>query len=182
MYLVLLFGIFPWGDMVFLNTIFYKLDFFLLGYFFHFPLFFLIFIIDCICRRFNKKLRILYLLFSFFVYLFIFSGYVFRYVPQVYGGGLPVLSYLVGTEEQIKRLDSLNFRSVKNGDKEAVQTDLVCIIYQNNDYILVMNLPSSNMEPILQKRVLTLSRQAFTGFSLPQPIEKSNNCEDFWPL
>lgn len=106
---------------------------------------------------------------------------IFERVPQYLGGGKPIPTTLIGTPEQIYYLNNFGIEGVENqADKESVQTEFVCLIYQNNDYILISNTETTPL-PIpgiirIQERVISLSRDSVVGFHSTKNREARDEC------
>ena len=95
------------------------------------------------------------------IWLFLFSKLFFDKLPQYVGGSKPFPSTMIGTVEQISYLSNFGIEGAENADKKSVQTTPICIIYQNNDYILFSN--ATKTEGIVNLRVVVIKRDNITG-------------------
>ena len=102
-------------------------------------------------------------------FLFMF----FPYIPQYLGGAKPIPVSFIGTPAQIKFLENFDVPSIENGEKESVQTFPVCLIYQNDQYVLFFTAnqesiisqdsDADNYQFLIKTRALLLSRSEYLG-------------------
>lgn len=115
-----------------------------------------------------------------FCWLVIFV-YLFPNVYQSFGGAAPFPTSLIGSPDQIRFLENLDINPVKNADgKGSIQTNPVCLIYQNDQYILFSNakIPTQTNETRVPFRVISISRDQVLGFQQPSPSDHSDlQCE-----
>lgn len=100
----------------------------------------------------------------FLIYIFsVFPLIVFPLIPSSYGGGMPILTSLIGTSDQIKYFDE-NFEIPKEKNKNnllSVQTQPICLFFEREDRMVVGSISASTL------RVVTLRGDRFIGFSQP---------------
>lgn len=80
---------------------------------------------------------------------------------------------ILGTEEQIEYLASLGIQTMPNGEKRSVQTGIICLIYQNDSYIVFQ---ASNEQGA---RNIPLSREKFIGFSSVHSDYSRSGCKTY---
>lgn len=91
----------------------------------------------------------------FVVWVFIFSFIIFPFMPQWLGGGSPRVVSLVTTTQEINYLNKFG---IKNGLGSFVQSENICIAYEDKVSIVA----------ILPDRVMSLKKEFIKGFgSLP---------------
>jgi hypothetical protein len=96
--------------------------------------------IDKIQRQKVKITKIKIYFFSLFFSLFLglYIMVIFPLIPQSFGGAKPTVASLLGSPDQMKFVENFNLTlSANSNGKEPVQTQSVCILYQNNDHILI---------------------------------------------
>lgn len=149
------------------------------GFVFLLILFILILILDFILSRFNEyEIQIpvvLIIVLLLGVIQFCFFQKIFIYIPQSFGGGRPIPTTILGTEEQIGYLSGLGVRGADNGDKKSIQTQPVCLVYQNDAYIVFQSINQSDNK--ISARNIPLSRDKFIGFSSIDPNASVRGCE-----
>ena len=125
---------------------------------------------------------------TFIILFLLFVLFIFPQIPQYFGGAAPVSASLIGSAEQMHFLENFNVDLVPNAEgKEAVQTYPMCILYQNQDYILIgvrdwKNTLITNPKFTLS-RVLYLRISQILGFQFGEPIANKNfecNAADFY--
>ncbi len=93
---------------------------------------------------------------------------VFPWIPQYLGGGKPIPTMLIGNPDQIDFLSNFEIKIAENGGgKRSVQTLPVCLLYQNDKYVLFFNslISTSTKEHFgFTYRLIALSRDEFLGF------------------
>lgn len=145
-----------------------------------FPIIVLLYlIIDFLLRwlyRFFKGIKFLvelknsiqlFLVSSFFVIcLLAYSYWIFPIIPQFLGGARPVIASILGTPDQIAYLKNFNILSAPNAGKMSVQTVPICVLYQNNDYVLIGVQYATGIEGSKSKyiRDLLLKSEQTLGF------------------
>lgn len=117
-------------------------------------------------------------IFIILIFVTIFFGlfqFVFELVPQWLGGARPMPTTMLGSEEQIRRLGDLGIPLVNNGEgKKSIQTGMVCLIYQNDRYILFQS--TNQAENVIKIRNVPLSRDQFIGFSSVEADLSAEGC------
>lgn len=134
-------------------------------------------LIDCVLFSFGvfeiSKSSIVLIVFLLSIIVLIFFQTLFIYLPQWIGGGRPIPTTILGTEEQIEYLGSLGIKMADNGGKKSIQTGLICLIYQNDRYIVFQSINESSL------RNVPLSRDRFIGFSSVSPDLSEKGCSTF---
>ncbi len=86
-------------------------------------------------------------------YIFTFSFFIFPTIPGYFGGSKPRLISLIGNKQEISYLRDFNI-----GVASDVQTGLLCSVYDDSNYIII----------ILLDRIISLKKDLYKGFvSLP---------------
>lgn len=97
----------------------------------------------------------------------------FPQLPQSLGGAKPLPISIIGTPDEISYLSNFAIDSAPNAEgKPSVQTNLLCLIYQNDQYALLMNTVQTSTSSDqngklhigLDSRLLSLSREQFLGY------------------
>lgn len=108
----------------------------------------------------NKK----YFYFSAIVSMFLVI-LCFPLIPQYIGGARPIPIMILGSSDQISFLNNYNVRKTENAGQDSVQTGTVCLIYQNDNYVLFFNATDFSMVTQTYKvRNLSIVRDKFSGF------------------
>jgi hypothetical protein len=131
-----------------------------------------------------------YALFSFALIWIPLSFLVFPLAPQFLGGAKPIPSTIIGTTEQIKYLSNFGIWTPQDqSEKSIVQSNPVCLIYQNEKYILFFaaefylatTTPSEvfpdGLRLRLDEKVISLSKENFTGFLSVDEVYKNTVCD-----
>lgn len=149
------------------------------GFIYIFILFLIILLIDAILYRLGfsqiKTSFVVIIILSLGLILFYLFKFpkIFIYTPQWLGGGRPIPTTILGTEEQIEYLAGLGVQTVENSNKKPVQTGQICLIYQNDSYIVFQTANENGARNIL------LSRERFIGFSSVHPFLSKIGCKTF---
>jgi hypothetical protein len=88
-------------------------------------------------RKRGKIVKTIFFLYFFGIFTTSFSLLAFPRIPQWVGGAQPIAISLIGTSEQIEYLKNFNIDSAENGGNPSVQTRRVCLLYQNEHYLLL---------------------------------------------
>lgn len=101
----------------------------------------------------------------FFIWLIIYTVYIFPMIPGVFGGGQPRSVSLVATADTLSILTSLG---IQRGEGATYQTANLCIVHENEQGIYVL----------LGDRVIMLKNSLFEGFSALPGIKSvyEQNC------
>ena len=80
---------------------------------------------------------------------------------------------LIGSEQQIKYLsENFSLKAFENGgDNLPVQTEPVCIMYQNNDYVILGYVTSPS-----QGHIISIRRDQFLGYRVASTGRTEENC------
>ncbi|MDD4761460.1 MAG: hypothetical protein PHZ25_00315 [Candidatus Pacebacteria bacterium] len=98
----------------------------------------------------------------FIVLLVSYSFFLFPYISYSLGGGQPRVLSVIGNSEYIEYLGNFGIKGEKNGDKKMVQTELLCVAYENNNEIIIL----------LEDRIIKIRKEDIEGFvSLPNKKE-----------
>lgn len=164
-------GFFLWNKYLltfgFFEYNFFQVRFISAGLLFWLPIIIFIFIFKGL-YSFNNIRGITNSIFVILIgFWFGFLYFGFSFIPQYFGGGKPVEAHIIGTPSQIRFLQNFNIKTVYT-DKISGQTEAVCILYENNEYIFLSTLSMSSEEPIeLSGRVISVSRDQFIGLQTP---------------
>ena len=141
-------------------------------------LFIVMVIVDVFIKLFGFKISgfvfslILFLLAVFLFYPFQYL--IFARIPQWLGGARPIPTTILGSEQQISYLGALGVKVAANAEgKNSIQTGLVCLVYQNDRYILFQTI---NLSESVKVRNVPLSRDQFIGFSSVDPKLSAGGC------
>lgn len=132
-------------------------------------LFSLIPIILCyILLRFKHLSCLWFWLILFIIWFLVYTLFVFPLIPPSFGGGQPRLVSIIATEQEIENLSKFG---IKRGDGSTIQTGNLCIAYENNEDIIILQ----------PDRILKLNKINFKGFgSLPDlSIHSDTSCGHF---
>ncbi len=90
---------------------------------------------------------------------------LFPLIPQYIGGAKPIPTMILGAPDQITFLSNYDVRKTENAGRDSVQTGAVCLIYQNDNYILFFNATDiGTTQQIVKIRILSITRDKFSGF------------------
>ena len=109
-------------------------------------------------------------IFSFFLGLcfYLFPYFIFPNIPQYFGGSKAIPASLIGNSYQMAYLSNYGIGLENNsGDKDSVQTKPVCILYQNQEYILIGILDwqeNGNLISGSPRRIINLKKDQINGF------------------
>lgn len=114
------------------------------------------------------------------VWFYLLFAVLLTQIPQAFGGVKPIPVSLIGTPDQIDYLANFAVGSGENAQgKHSVQTRPICLIYQNDQYILFFNATQASSS--IQKngdlylefapRVISIARDNFLGFHQVQATE-----------
>ncbi len=113
-----------------------------------------------------------------------FVNHFFPQIPQYWGGIRPLPVSIIGSQEQIIFLSNFNILPAENGSSSpSVQTKAVCLVYQNDDYVLIFNASDvklsteTNMASVENIRAIEIQKNSFIGIqSMNDPVS-NNQCE-----
>ena len=98
--------------------------------------------------------------------------FLFPLIPQYFGGAEPIPTSIIGTPDQIGFLKNFDIPSADNAGKASVQTFPICLIYQNDQYVLFLTTTLTgtstdtlgNINNVYKSRALSLAKSEYIGF------------------
>jgi hypothetical protein len=130
--------------------------------------------IDFLCRKVKKAIFKNFIVsFVSGTFLIIYTFGIFPWIPQAFGGAKSIPASLIGSPDQIGYLEYFGIRSVENAEGAAsVETMPVCVLYQNQDFILIGLLSTSS-------RAIYLKKDQIRGFQVRGGIVSNTKCPPY---
>lgn len=125
-----------------------------------------------IFKKIDIKKHIFYISLIVAIIIIVYANNIFPLIPSVWGGGKPWRLSIISTETEIDYL--VNF-GIKRGDGSRVQTENLCLAYENKDIVLIL----------LDDRIIEIKKEFIKGFgSLPltmmEIFSKCSNLSSWW--
>lgn len=113
-------------------------------------------------------------------FMYVFGS--FNTIHQYLGGGKPIPVSIIGNPEQIVFLENFGIQSIETAEERPrVQSNPICLVYQNDDYALIINSTITRNEEvsspsIVDLRAMSLDRKYFVGLQAVRSIYAEEQC------
>lgn len=106
-----------------------------------------ILVLPFLLKNKNNKVSVIR---RFILWFIFFTFFIFPFLPAWLGGSLPKMVSIISTEEYISYLNKFG---IKNGSGSSIQTQNLCVVYEDNNSIIT----------VLEDRILSLNKDRLYG-------------------